>query len=153
MDPCEMPTYNFISCKCCQNFLQLVHVVASFSGWRTVTWKCCIIPSLTNTSCTCTTAVCCRWSSHTAASGLLAPARTTCWTPGARRTVLAYFRCGLLESLPVLWLYTWISRPTVVARHHCCFACSLPPSQCSNSQLFLATWRITYLKCPHSACQ
>ena len=98
------------------------------SEWRTATSRCYTTPSLTNTSCTCMTVVCCRWSSPTAASGSLAPAKTTCWTPGARRTVLVYSRCVrlgtytrfvLITSLStqrlfqLFWFYTSIDRSLV----------------------------------------
>ena len=96
---CERCPPLFIHCtnKTSRDVLQLVYVVALVSEWRTATSKCCTIPSRTNTSFTCMTAACCLSNSPTVESGLSAQARTICWTPGARRTVLAYFR-----SVPVL---------------------------------------------------
>lgn len=37
-------------------------------GWKTATWRCCMSPSPTSTSSTCTRAACCRSSSPTVVS-------------------------------------------------------------------------------------
>ena len=62
------------------------------AAWRAATWRCCITPSQTSTSCTCMRAASCPSSLPTAASGLCPLARTISSTPGELHMAPAFSR-------------------------------------------------------------
>jgi len=117
--PCVnlLPVHAFVDIRSVSvNFSQLVHVsVALASEWRTATWRCCITPSPTSTSFIFTTAASCPSSSPTAESGLSAPAKTTCWTPGARLTAPAYSRWVCIHTrISSDYYHEWLTTYTSI---------------------------------------